>query len=138
MIFGGATHNNLLFGSPFFKHFMSVDKWAQVQRLNKGSQLPHEKAMDEGSNLSDMCASVASTGSCDTSIGSATQSAKLIISTEGGSAVVGAGGVPCSGPCDTSIGSHTQSAKLINTTEEDAAVVGAGVVPCEDEAIRDV
>ena len=94
--------------------------------------------MEEGTNEGDVCASVNSTGSRDTSIGSATQFAKLIISTEGGSAVVGAGGVPCSGPCDTSIGSATQSAKLINTTEEDSAVVEAGVVPCEDKATRDV
>ena len=50
--------------------------------------------MEEGTNEGDVCASVGSTGACDTSIGSATQSANLTKSTEGGSAVVEAGVVP--------------------------------------------
>ena len=33
----------LLSTSP--NRFMSVDKWAQVRRRNKGSQLPHEKKL---------------------------------------------------------------------------------------------
>ena len=44
--------------------------------------------MEEGTNEGDVCESVGSTGACDTSIGSATQSANLTMSTEGGSAVV--------------------------------------------------
>ena len=96
---------------------MSVDKWAQVQRLNKGSQLPHEKAMDEGSNLSDMCASVASTGSCDTSIGSATQSAKLINTTEEDSAVVGAGVVPCEDKAIRDVKDIESATQCVHTQE---------------------
>ena len=78
--------------------------------------------MLEGTNDGDVCASVGSTGACATSIGFATQSANLTMSTEGGSGVVEAGvgsseDVAIHDAKD--IGSATQSVHTLELEEED-------------------